>query len=82
MPYRKGELTNRQKLRDWPHHVVIPIPPVVGLPHLQDMHRFCKDMDCQTVSVNGRGQGDSAVWCFRSKEDADAFNARFGYPRG
>jgi hypothetical protein len=79
---RKGELTAKRKMRDWPHHVTIPIPPVVGLPHLQEMHAFCKDRDYQTVSVNGSGQGDSSVWCFKHPEDAAAFAVRFGGTRG
>jgi hypothetical protein len=78
MTSRKGELTPKRKLRDWPHHVTIPIPEGVGLPNLQGMHVFVRDMDYQTVSINGQGAGDATLWCFRLKEDADAFRAKFG----
>ena len=75
MPYRKGELTKAAKLRDWPHHVTIPIAGGLGQ-RLNAMHAFCQGMTYQTIAE--RGPPELAIWCFKRKEDADAFRARFG----
>ena len=76
MSYRKGELTKRAKLRDWPHHVTIPIAETGLGQRLNAMHAFCQGMTYQTIAE--RGPPELAIWCFKRKEDADAFAARFG----
>ena len=77
MAYRKGELTRRRKIVDWPHHVFVPIP-VMGLgTRLNDMHSFCVAFDHQTASARAPGKPDGCLWCFRSAADAERFEAGF-----
>lgn len=77
MPYRKGELTKRRKLEDWPHHVAVSIPDTGLGDRLNEMHGFCQGVDYVTASDYGPGKPDRAIWCFKSKEDAEAFKERF-----
>ena len=77
MVYRRGELIKRRKLRDWPHHVFVPIP-VMGLgTRLNEMHSFCMAFDHQTASARAPGRPDGCWWCFRSADDAASFRERF-----
>ncbi|MCP4382925.1 MAG: hypothetical protein GY798_16150 [Hyphomicrobiales bacterium] len=73
MVYRKGELTKRKILADWPHHVRVHIPELGLGTRLDEMHAFCRDMAYQTTGLCLRGESDAALWCFRSAEDAAAF---------
>jgi hypothetical protein len=41
MVYRKGELTKKRTLRDWPHHVLVAIPEG-GLGLLNQMRGYCR----------------------------------------
>jgi hypothetical protein len=78
MVYRKGELTSKRKLADWPHHVTIPIPELGLGQRLNHMYDFVRGQDYQTVSIRGREAGkDAVIWCFRTEEDAARFRARF-----
>lgn len=49
---------------------------------LNEISAFVAGMDHQKVTRAGRGEPDTATWCFKQKEEADAFRARFGGTRG
>jgi hypothetical protein len=81
--YRKGELTKRRGMRDWPWHVYTPMPATGFGIMLDSMHAFCSatnrpDEDGirsghRIVSTYGPGKPDGCLWCFRREEDAAAF---------
>lgn len=81
MVYRKGEITKKRKLADWPFHVRTPIPAPRGLgQRLNEMHHFCMHhgLDYANVSERGTGSGtEAAIWCFKEESAANAFRARF-----
>ena len=62
--YRKGELTKKRILHDWPHHVWTPQRPNGFGQLLDTMHAFCRSRDYHTAGI---------WWCFRNPDDADAF---------
>ena len=78
MTDRKGELTRRQKLRDWPHRVAIVVPEMGFGARLNEMTEFVRGLNHETLSIAGRDRPDYAVWCFKREEDAKAFQSRFG----
>lgn len=77
MSNRKGELTKALILRDWPHHVLIPVPELGLGARLNEMHAFCKGVDYKTTRGSRPGVPDATRWCFRSSENAAAFRRNF-----
>jgi hypothetical protein len=82
MVYRKGELTPRRILRDWPHHVLVRVPGEGLGNRFMEMKAFCQGRDHKTAGALGlaqsRGWSDAMWWCFKSETDAEAFRAKFG----
>jgi hypothetical protein len=77
MVYRKGELTKKRTLRDWPHDVLAAIPEGGLGTLLNDMREFCRGRDYRTASQRQTSGTDAVIWCFRSAEDATAFARHF-----
>jgi intergrase/recombinase len=82
MTRRKGELTSRRKLREWPHAVTLVVPELGFGTRLNEIVAFARNLDHQRISRAGRGGPDLAIWCFKRAEDAAAFAVRFGGESG
>lgn len=82
MACRKGELTKKRILADWPHHVEIPVPECGLGSRLNAMHEFCRGRDYRVVGAGRRSVGqDAMLWCFSSQADAAAFEASYNSGR-
>ena len=73
---RKGQVTQRQIDRDFPHQVAIKLADRV-----REMHEFCYTRrHCQPRDRRSHVLGvlEHARFCFADRADADAFVAKFG----
>jgi len=79
MTLRKGEISQAQLRREWPHHVTLCAEKVRGLKNSEVIRGFA-----DTLSVAPRtyalrcGDLDYVVFCFAKPEDAEAFSQQFG----
>ena len=87
MTYRKGEMTSKRSIQEYPHQIEIPIPSgAAWAPGLHDMHEFCRSRGIQYAT---RGLGklrriearDVVRYCFRVADDAEEFQAMYGGQR-
>ncbi len=76
---RKGEITEKQILRRWPHHVALPPEAMRGAQNSMQIHGFAKTLSGAPRPCHLRRDGrDFVVFCFSTAEDAQAFAERFG----
>jgi hypothetical protein len=77
----KGQTTPRQVDRDYSHQVEIAIPEGGLGTLLNAMHDFCRGADFRMRGIGLRrletGQ-DGVRFCFKTRDLAEAFQARFG----
>jgi hypothetical protein len=80
----KGERSDRQVDRDYPHQVEIAVPPGGLGVRLNEMHDACRGIDYATRGI-GRKRietgRDAVRFCSNSAEAADAFHPGFGGER-
>jgi hypothetical protein len=75
---RKGEVTEKQILRRWPHQVALPAEAVRGAEKSMPMYALAKELSGAPRPCNLRRDGrDFVVFCFEKLEDAQAFAERF-----
>jgi hypothetical protein len=52
---------------------------------IDEMHRLCAALNGLSASISSARRmelcGDAVRWCFKTKEDAEAFRTRFGGER-
>lgn len=73
MTRRPGGLSKRKKLREWPHHVRLPVPEN-GFGRLADnIYAQASKFDCTSTPECTPGKRDAVVYCFRSHTDATTF---------
>lgn len=78
MTRRKGELTDRQIRRDWPHHVALPAERLRGVNNSMAIHGLVKELAGAPMAYHlKRGDSDLRVFCFKTAEAAQAFRDRF-----
>ena len=76
---RKGEISERQILRKWPHHVALPAEAVRGLQNAEAVYGFASTLTAAPRPCHLRRDGrDLVVFCFAKPEDALVFAERFG----
>jgi hypothetical protein len=76
---RKGEITESQILRKWPHHVVLPAEALSGAENSMAMYGLAKKLSGAPRPCHTRRDGrDLVVFCFAKSADARAFAERFG----
>jgi hypothetical protein len=79
---RKGEITEKQILRRWPHQVALPAEEVRGAANSMPMYALAKELSGAPRPCHLRRDGrDLVVFCFEKPEDAQAFAERFGGER-
>jgi hypothetical protein len=79
MTRRKGELTERQIKREWPHHVALPAEALRGVVNSMAIHGLVKELAGAPMPYHlKRGGQDLRVFCFKTAEEALAFAERFG----
>lgn len=78
MARRKGELSNSELDRKWPHQVALAAEQVNGR-NYPVLHAFCRELSVapRGHSVN-RDSIPYVVFCFADPAHADAFKKRFG----
>ena len=78
MTRRKGEVTERQILRQWPFHVALPPEAIRGLANSDAIYGFLKPLSAGPRPCHvQRGEEELIVFCFREEKDAEAFAERF-----
>ena len=79
MTRRKGDITRRELIRKWPHHIALPADKVRGLADSEVVRGFADILSVAppTYSLR-RGDADFIVFCFAKLENANAFRDRFG----
>jgi hypothetical protein len=79
---RKGELSESQILRKWPHHVALPAEALRGAANSMPMYALAKELAGGPPPCHlRREERDYVVFCFARAEDAQAFAERFGGER-
>jgi hypothetical protein len=79
---RKGEITEKQILREWPHHVALPAEAVRGAQNSNPMYALAKVLSGAPRPCHmRRDDRDFVVFCFEEPEDAQTFAERFGGER-
>lgn len=83
MARRKGEVTRRQVNRDYPHQVVIEIPPGGLGNRLDAMHGFCGTRGFEYATKGGTWEPprETTTFSFKDPAGADAFHREFGGER-
>jgi hypothetical protein len=77
MATRKGEMSKSAVDSGWSHQVALPSPQVVA--EFNVIMEFCKGLSlCPRGHWFRRDGRDYVVKCFKEKEHADRFAARFG----
>jgi hypothetical protein len=74
----KGRPSTKAIERDFPHGVVMPVPPRGFGDRLVLMHRWHR---AGIESHEGDGQRVNVCWCFADATMADKFHAEFGGER-
>jgi hypothetical protein len=75
---RKGELSKSTIDREFPHQVALPASDVVGAGY-RPRHDFANSRGaCLRGHTFRRDDRDFVVFCFLTREAADAFMERFG----
>jgi hypothetical protein len=76
--YRKGELSKGMIDRQWPHQVALPACRCTGHNYVT-IRLFCEGLSlCPLGHCFRRDTTDFNVFCFAQREDAQAFQVRFG----
>ena len=80
MSRRKGERTARQNERECPNIVELPVPPGGFGKRLDEIFAFHRQLGIPDLRGNRQRRADQEFvrWCFKDREHADAFAARFG----
>jgi hypothetical protein len=76
---RKGEITERQIRRDWPHHVALPAEALRGTANSMPKYVLAKELEAAPMPYHLQRDGrEFVVFCFVTAEAAQAFAERFG----
>jgi hypothetical protein len=79
---RKGEITERQIKRQWPHHVALPADALRGAVNSIAIYAFAKELGGAPMPYHLQRDGrDLRVFCFATREAAQTFAERFGGER-
>jgi hypothetical protein len=79
MTQRKGEISLPEIKRKWPHHVALAADKVHGLATSELVWSFARELSAapRPYTVRNDGDDDLVVFCFATREDAQAFAERF-----
>jgi hypothetical protein len=76
---RKGELTERQIRRDWPHHVALPVEALRGASSSMPKYVLARELKAAPMPYHLNRDGrEFVVFCFLTAEAARTFAERFG----
>jgi hypothetical protein len=74
-----SEITERQILRRWPHHVALPAKAVLGTKGSMAIYGLAKTLSKAPRPCHlSRDGAEFVVFCFARREDAQEFVRRFG----
>jgi hypothetical protein len=77
--WSKGEISESQILRRWPHHVALPAKAVLGTKKSMAMYGLAKTLSKAPRPCHlSRDSAELVVFCFAKREDAQEFAHRFG----
>ncbi len=82
MTRRKGKISEKQILRQWPHHVALPAEAVRGPQNAEAVYGFARTLTSGPRPCHlRRDDRELVVFCFEKPEEAQAFAEPFGGER-